>query len=153
MPIDPSQPARLLQHAVINGNVYHPRVYQPGELPAELLVEGYVSQTEPAIAAFSPKIGVFEATEIKISVENTNTPTTFTQAPGVITTASQPRLQVNQATVEELSNLTGVTVSVAKKLVEERQKQPFKNIADLDARAPLSKAKWETLNDRLLFDQ
>jgi DNA uptake protein ComE-like DNA-binding protein len=151
MTIDPTQPARLLQHAVINGNIYHPRIYQAGELPAELLMEGYVTQTEPAVAAFSPKVGAFEATEIKISVENTTpSTTTFGKLPAPVT--PQLRLQVNQATVEELSNLTGVTVAIAKKIVEERQKSPFKDIADLDARAPLSKAKWETLQDRLLFD-
>ncbi len=150
--IDPSQPVTLKKHAVYSGNLYHPREYRPGELPIALLTEEYVSQGSPDIPTFSPFAGSFEETKIIIGAEVPNNEQTSYGTTTVIVPPASARIQINEATIEAISSLEGLSITVAKKVVEERVKSPFTSLDDLKVRVPLSKLKWEAFTDRLLFD-
>ena len=149
--IDSSQPVRLLRHVHHNGNFYHPREYSPGELPSEFLVEGVVTQSPLSLQVFSPMSGSFESTEININVENTNiNQTSFKKVQQPLIMVS--KVQVNQATIDVLSSLAGITVPTARKVVEEYQKTPFKDLQDLSDRVPFPKGgKWDSLAEQLVF--
>lgn len=150
--IDPNFPVTLKKHALFNGNFYHPREYLPGELPAVLLTQDYVSQGEVnAIPSFSPFTGAFEETTITIGPESPNNEISAYENPTVIVV--HPRIQVNDATIEVIASLPGINLIVARKVVEERVKSPFISLEDLKARVTLSKTlKWEAFADKLLFD-
>lgn len=153
MTIDITKPVRLTRHVHHQGNFYHPRVYQPGELPIEIINDSVCVNLESSpVAAFTPAPGMFEATEINVSVETpvsaaTSYPNT---TPALIV---KPKVQINKASVDELSQLEKVGSATAMKIVEERGTKPFTSIEDLTARVPLPKnGKWESLKDQLFFD-
>lgn len=59
---------------------------------------------------------------------------------------------VNEATIEELSSLDGITVQTAQEVVTQREKTKFVDLADLDKRVPLKgNRKWSNFSDRLKF--
>ncbi|MFN6560042.1 MAG: hypothetical protein RMY28_009560 [Nostoc sp. ChiSLP01] len=149
--IDPNQPVTLKKHAIYSGNFYHPREYKPGELPLALLTEEYVTQGSPEIPTFSPFAGSFEETKVIIGAETPNNEqTTY----GTTTVVVPTRIQINDATIEAIAALDGISLSVAKKVVEERVKTFFTSLEDLKTRVPLAKnLKWESFSDKLLFDQ
>ena len=148
--INPDEPVTLKKHALCNGTFYHPREYQPGELPPALLSPEYVTQGSPLVVTFDPFAGTFETTNITISVETPNNEKTTYGTSTVIVPAS--RIQINEATIEAIAALDGISITAAKKLVEERVKAPFISLDDLKVRVPLNKLKWEVFADRLLFD-
>ncbi|MBW4635285.1 MAG: helix-hairpin-helix domain-containing protein [Iphinoe sp. HA4291-MV1] len=159
--IDPSKPVRLLKHVSYGTDFYQPREYQPGELPAALLISGVVSQVESRgeIAmlslgalpgAIAPIVSYKDAVPVQ---EMTMTP----QEPAATALAFGPpslpvRLQVNQATIDELSKLPGVGTATAMKLIAERDKGAFTSLQDLSDRISLPRGKWEDLRANLLFD-
>lgn len=151
--IDTTKPVKLTRHVHHQGNFYHPRVYQPGELPTEIINDSVcVNLDSSPIAAFTPAPGIFEATEINVSVETpVSAATTFPNTtPALIV---KPKMQVNKASVDELSQLDKVGNATAMKIVEERGTKPFTSIEDLSDRIPLPKGgKWESLKEQLLFD-
>lgn len=152
--IDPTQPVTLKKHALVRGNFYHPREYNPGELPSELLVEEYVLQNPPEVPTFSPFAGAFEETNIKIGIETPTSEQTSYGTTVIVPPVTPERIQINNATIEAIAALDGISLPVAKKVVEERVKTPFANLDDLKTRVPLAKnLKWESFSDKLLFDQ
>lgn len=46
--IDTTRPVKLLKMAVNRGNIYHPRIYNPGELPEEVLARVDILQQDEA---------------------------------------------------------------------------------------------------------
>ena len=124
--IDSKLPVRLKMHAHFNGNFYHPRVYQPGELPLELLTEDLVVQegrVSADVSGFSKKIGAFEDTEIKLSVEEpVNQPTTYDKPQVAVV---KPKLSINKATITEITT-AGIPMNAAKKIVELREKEKYR---------------------------
>ncbi|NJO63798.1 MAG: hypothetical protein HC836_38130 [Richelia sp. RM2_1_2] len=59
--IDKNLPVRLKRHAHFGSDFYHPRTYQPGELPDALLSEDLITQ-ELAISqvtSFTKSTGAF----------------------------------------------------------------------------------------------
>ncbi|ACC81158.1 helix-hairpin-helix domain-containing protein [Nostoc punctiforme] len=153
MTIDPNQPVTLKKHAQYQGNFYHPREYKPGELPTALLTEEYVTQGSPDIPTFSPFAGSFEETIIKIGAETPNNEQ-VNYGTSTVVVPTPERIHINDATIEAIAALEGVSIVVAKKVAEERVKSPFTSLEDLKLRVPLGKnLKWETYSDKLLFDQ
>lgn len=152
MAIDPNFPVTLKKHAVYSGNFYHPREYNPGELPAALLSEEYVTQGSPEIPTFSPFAGSFEETKVIIGAETPNNELTSYGTSTVIVPTSVARIQINGATIEAIAALEGISITAAKKVVEERVKSPFTSLDDLKTRVQLAKFNWEVFADKLLFD-
>lgn len=148
--IDPTKPVRLLAHVPYGTDFYHPREYQPGELPAALLVEGIVSQDKEVVVA--PLMTYKDAASVQEVVVTSSdvavTPAAFGQFPVLV----NERLYVNKASVDEFSKLPGVGTATALKLVTERDKKVFEGLQDLSDRVPLPRGKWEDLQAYLLFD-
>jgi hypothetical protein len=150
--IDKTLPIKLTRIANYQGTIYYPREYQPSELPEALLVEGLVTQGEslpPGIVAPSQ---AFIKQEIDVTVQAESiAPNKFPGNPAVVVTDKQ-KIEINKANADLISTLPGVTNSNALKIIEEREKAPFRDVVDLNKRVVLTKSKWENLQDRLIFD-
>ena len=59
-------------------------------------------------------------------------------------------LNINTATVDQLSSIDGITVSTAQEVIAEREKTKFASFQDLDKRVSLKgNRKWSTYSDRI----
>lgn len=149
MPINPDAPVTLKKHAYCKQVLYHPREYQPGELPVELLSDEYVIQNSSALPTFDPFAGRFETTVLTIGTESPNSESgAFKNSAFVV----PQKFQINAASVEDIAALEGVSLTVAKKVVAERVNAPFTGLEDLKIRVAAKGLDWETFTDRLLFD-
>lgn len=133
--IDPTKPVRLLAHVPHNGNFYHPREYQPGELPQALLVEGVVVQS---VSAQSEVVVITQdvVTPITRGGDIVNEITVTTEDVAATPVAFQPaavvnRVYINRASVDELSKIPGIGAATALKIVTEREKKAFEGLQDL----------------------
>lgn len=156
MTIDLTKPVKLTKMAVKGGNIYHPRIYNPGELPDEILAridildQSFLKPVPDSVVA-TPTVKTSDDTiqnQVTFSVE---APSTIPKAYPTETIQIKPKTDINKATIDELSKLPGVGVSTASKLDKEREKEPFSSIADLDARIPLKGKSWEELNAQILI--
>lgn len=147
--INPDESVVLKKHAYYKQVLYHPREYAPGELPAELLSDEYVSQNPSALPTFDPFAGRSETTTLTIGTEAPQSESgAFKGSAFVI----PERMQINSASVDDIAKLDGITLSTAKKVVTERQNSPFADLESLKARVPLKGAEWDSVANRLLFD-
>lgn len=149
MPINPDEPVTLKKHAYVKQVLYHPREYQPGELPAELLSDEYVVQNPSAVPTFDPFADRFEQTTLTIGTES---PQSESGAFKNSTFVVAEKFQINSASVETIAGLDGVSLTVAKKVVAERAENQFTSLDDLKARVQSKGLDWDKYADRLLFD-
>lgn len=71
----------------------------------------------------------------------------------VETAKSVTSINPNTASLDELADLDGITVTTAQKVIEERSKEKFVDLDDLDKRVPLKGSrKWSKFSDRLKFN-
>jgi DNA uptake protein ComE-like DNA-binding protein len=153
--IDITRPVKLLKMAVNRGNIYHPRIYNPGELPEEVLARlDIIQQDEVKEPVLTPTINnsdVKVENSISFSVEAPNTiPKTY-PTETVVIGAVLPKTDVNKATIDELSKLPGVGAAIATKLDKAREQQPFTSVEDLDTRIPLRGKSWDELKESILI--
>jgi DNA uptake protein ComE-like DNA-binding protein len=153
--IDITRPVKLLKMAVNRGNIYHPRIYNPGELPEEVLARlDIVQQDEVKEPVLTPTINnsdVKVENSISFSVEAPNTiPKTY-PTETVVIGAVLPKTDVNKATIDELSKLPGVGAAIATKLDKARDQQPFTSVEDLDTRIPLRGKSWDELKESIVI--
>jgi len=151
---------RLKKFTRCNGNAYHIGTYDREYLPPQIL------NTPGLVAELDEKPSITPNYKENLKAETvtmgTSSPaqknTTYTTPENVdldkeeakSNTESVSKLDINKSTVDELSGVDGVTVSTAKSIVDQREKNPFKDYADLDKRLPLrGKKKWESLSDRI----
>lgn len=155
--IDPTKQVKLTKLLVVRGNFYHPRIYNPGDLPDEIMAQAeHLDQSflKPPSAkeVLTPTIAKSDdviENKIAFSVEVPNTTPAPYPTETVVLTAS--KIDVNRATVDELAKLSGVGVTTASKLVKERETQPFSSVEDLDSRVPLRTKTWEELKPQILI--
>ena len=77
-------------------------------------------------------------------------PTRSAAAPASGTTATEARININTATVEELTMLPGIGPSYAQRIVEHREKNgPFKKVEDLLNVRGIGEKTFEKIRDRL----
>ena len=154
--IDPTKPVKLLKLAVKGGNHYHPRIYNPGDLPDEIMArtdildQSFLKPIPESVVA-TPTVKTSDDTiqnQVSFSVE---VPSTTPKAYPTETVQIKPKTDINKATIDELSKLPGVGVTTATKLDKEREKEPFSSVADLDARIPLKGKSWEELSPQILI--
>jgi DNA uptake protein ComE-like DNA-binding protein len=153
--IDITRPVKLLKMAVNRGNIYHPRIYNPGELPEEVLARlDIIQQDEVKEPVLTPTINnsdVKVENSISFSVEAPNTiPKTY-PTETVVIGAVLPKTDVNKATIDELSKLPGVGAAIATKLDKARDQQPFTSVEDLDTRIPLRGKSWDELKESIVI--
>lgn len=154
--IDPTKPVKLTKMAVKGGNIYHPRIYEPGSLPEEILArtdildQSFLKPIPESVVA-TPTVKTSDDTiqnQVSFSVE---VPSTTPKAYPTETVQIKPKTDINKATIDELSKLPGVGVTTATKLDKEREKEPFSSVADLDTRIPLKGKSWEELSPQILI--
>lgn len=155
--IDLTKPVKLLKLAVKGGNIYHPRWYDPGALPDEILARTdilFQESTNPPETVVTPTVRtsdvVIENTA-SFSVEAPATIPASYPTETVVVGAVVPKTDINKATIDELSKLPGVGAAIATKLDKEREKVPFASIEDLDTRIPLRGKSWEELKSLILI--
>lgn len=155
--IDTTRPVKLLKMAVNRGNIYHPRIYNPGELPEEVLARVDILQQDEAKipdAVLTPTINnsdVKVENSISFSVEAPSTIPKGFPTETVIVGAVLPKTDINKATIDELSKLPGVGAAIATKLDKAREQQTFTSIEDLDTRIPLRGKSWDELKESILI--
>lgn len=154
--IDPTKPVKLLKMAVNRGNIYHPRIYSPGELPDEVLARIDILQQEELKEP--PPVLTPTINNSDVKIENTvsfsvEAPSTIPKAypTEAVVVGTLPRTEINKATIDELSKLPGVGAAIATKLDKAREQQPFTSIEDLDTRIPLRGKSWEELKSQILI--
>lgn len=77
-------------------------------------------------------------------------PTRSAAAPAAGTAATETRVNINTATVEELTMLPGIGPSYAQRIVEHREKNgPFKKVEDLLNVRGIGEKTFEKIRDRL----
>ena len=77
-------------------------------------------------------------------------PTRSAAAPAAGTTATESRININTATVEELTMLPGIGPSYAQRIVEHREKNgPFKKVEDLLNVRGIGEKTFEKIRERL----
>lgn len=151
--IDTSSRVYLKRLFFDRGNAYHPGWYEPGYLPAACMVEGLVTQAGiPASQKPDYRNSLTTQTISIHSPEPITEKTSYKGEKPLVAPTKQQKVNVNKATVDQLSLLPNVGVSTANKIVEARDKEPFKNVDELKKRIELSRGKWEEISDRLLFD-
>lgn len=156
--IDTSKPVKLLKLAVNRGNIYHPRIYNPGELPDEIMSRVDILQQDdngkaPA-TVLTPTINdsdVKVENAISFSVEAPSTIPASYPTETVVVNSSVPKTDINKATIDELSRLPGVGAAIATKLDKAREQQPFSSFEDLDTRIPLRGKSWDELKAQVLI--
>jgi hypothetical protein len=153
--IDTTRPVKLLKMAVNRGNIYHPRIYNPGELPEEVLARlDIVQQDEVKEPVLTPTINnsdVKVENSISFSVEAPSTVPKAYPTETVVVGAVLPKTDVNKATIDELSKLPGVGAAIATKLDKARDQQPFTSVEDLDTRIPLRGKSWDELKESIVI--
>lgn len=154
--IDPTKQVKLLKLAVKGGNLYHPRIYNPGELPDEIMArEDILDQSflTPSDPVTTPTINKSDSVlEEKASFKPVEPQVQSAPYPvqAVVIDKNQ-RVDINRATVEELAKLPHIGIAIAGKLDKERDKQPFHSIEDLNTRIPLRGHDWEEVKDQILL--
>ena len=153
--IDTTRPVKLLKMAVNRGNIYHPRIYNPGELPEEVLARlDIIQQDEVKEPVLTPTINnsdVKVENSISFSVEAPSTVPKAYPTETVVVGAVLPKTDVNKATIDELSKLPGVGAAIATKLDKARDQQPFTSVEDLDTRIPLRGKSWDELKESIVI--
>lgn len=153
--IDITRPVKLLKMAVNRGNIYHPRIYNPGELPEEVLARlDIIQQDEVKEPVLTPTINnsdVKVENSISFSVEAPSTIPKAYPTETVIVGAILPKTDINKATIDELSKLPGVGAAIATKLDKARDQQPFTSVEDLDTRIPLRGKSWDELKESIVI--
>ena len=153
--IDITRPVKLLKMAVNRGNIYHPRIYNPGELPEEVLARlDIIQQDEVKEPVLTPTINnsdVKVENSISFSVEAPSTVPKAYPTETVVVGAVLPKTDVNKATIDELSKLPGVGAAIATKLDKAREQQPFTSVEDLDTRIPLRGKSWDELKESIVI--
>ena len=77
-------------------------------------------------------------------------PTRSAAAPAAGTTATEAGININTATVEELTMLPGIGPSYAQRIVEHREKNgPFKKVEDLLNVRGIGEKTFERIRDRI----
>lgn len=148
--IDKNLPVRLKKHAHFKSNFYHPRIYQPGELPPELLSDDLVTQEKASLIVSSfTKSSAFPDTEVKLTVEEPISNVVSYNSSEVAIVKS--KLSINKATVTELAG-AGIPMNSAKEIIKEREKEKFTDIASL-SKVTLPKGKtWSSFESQLVFE-
>lgn len=153
--IDITRPVKLLKMAVNRGNIYHPRIYNPGELPEEVLARlDIIQQDEVKEPVLTPTINnsdVKVENSISFSVEAPSTIPKAYPTETVVVGAVLSKTDVNKATIDELSKLPGVGAAIATKLDKARDQQPFTSVEDLDTRIPLRGKSWDELKESIVI--
>ena len=152
MSIDPSKPVQLTKIANIGADFYFPRTYKPGELPDILMQEAYVTQveSEPVVVTSSFETKQVEFASSEPIVKGKSYPVETVTIEKMVEQAST-KVNVNTADIDALSGLPSVGPSAASKVIAARAQKPFADIKDLSDRVPLSRGKWEDLQDKLEF--
>ncbi|HBE30348.1 MAG TPA: hypothetical protein DD990_03105 [Cyanobacteria bacterium UBA11368] len=149
MTIDINQPVRLKQILVDGTNIYYPRTYQPGELPAAYLNESFVDQGEGLVVPAISYQNSIQVQEVKISpVDPVASPTSY---PGPTPVVATKKVEINKDPATAISALPGIGSAIALKVVEQREAKPFDNIEDLQTRVPLSKGSWQKVAPNIAF--
>lgn len=157
MTIDPSKPVKLLKLAVQGGNIYHPRIYNPGDLPEEIMARIDILDQSFLTPPAASSVATPTVNNSDVTIENTvsfsvESPSTIPAAyPTETVVIERPRVDINKATIDDLAKLPLVGVTTATKLDKEREKEPFTSIEDLNSRVPLKGKNWEELKAQILI--
>lgn len=154
--IDPTKPVRLKQLAVISSNIYHPREYQPGELPDVLLNDSWVIQDAPPTPLQPLTTSARTIQQLEISTRSeTVSPKAYPTPPPVVVSGTAPtvgeKVNVNTSVNDALAGLPNIGPQTATNILKQREKGLFKDLKDLGDRVPLSRGKWDDIADKLVF--
>lgn len=146
----------------IGSDIYHEGTYDEAYLPFVIRNDpslvSEVGKPEGEVTEFKSSL---KTQKIEIGSAQSNEKTSFKTKPPVVIedpktkeedkeNTEPPIYDPNQATIEELESVDGITVNTAQKVIEERVKKKFVDFADLDKRVPLKgNRKWEIFGDRL----
>lgn len=160
---------QLKRLAVIEGDLYHPGIYKPGELPPQIvsnpdLVDKVVTGKDKSVTEFDNSLKV-QKINLGEEVSNINAPgykgqeTVILESEkenkvfGTEKVAKDSKINLNTATLDEIAGINGVTMPTAQKIVEQRETDKFKDLSDLETRASLpGKKKWESLKNSIAFE-
>lgn len=154
-----SKQLRLKNLTKIGSNIYYAGVYDADYLPPAIRNDSnLVEEIDNSSIEISEFKNSLKTQKINIGSAQTNSEKTsfktepVVELPETNEESSKQEYNINQATVDELANLDGITVSTAQKIIEERNVKEFVDFADLDKRVSLKgNRKWENLSDRLSF--
>lgn len=152
--LNPTDKVYLKQRYINKGNVYFQGHYKVAELPKAVLTEEYINvlgkEDSPQNYQTALKKQVIQITA--------TTPTTKQVSydkpkPSSEKSQSTSKLNINQATAEELTKLKNVTTAIATKIIEARDKEPFSSLENLKERIKLNRGSWDDHQSKLLFEQ
>ena len=157
-----SKKVRLTKLTTVRGNPYHAGVYEEGYLPEAILqTPGLV--VEPEATAKSPEYqNALKKQSVSIGAANPSSQRSSFKAEkpveipedkvaGSVEKPPGVKININQATADQISDLDGITVAIAGKVIEAREKAPFTGLEDLKQKVPLKGSKdWGKL--ALSFD-
>jgi hypothetical protein len=130
------KPFRLREMQVIRGNLYHPQVYLPGELPPDLYSEKYGEFIDDGTSdeAIDPVLSpVITSIDDGARVENE--------------LALEDLVDINTATIDDLIKVDRIGNSTATKIVAERNNGKFADVDDLMRRMPA------LINSKTVFER
>jgi competence ComEA-like helix-hairpin-helix protein len=119
------EPSRIIEIRVIGRPRYGPPVEDDGFGATVAHQQGLLSSPEPRARDAAPATPMVESPPMKPAGETS--PKSIVSAPG-----STTRINLNTASKAELELLPGVGPALATRIMEERQKQRFARVDDLD---------------------
>jgi hypothetical protein len=72
--------------------------------------------------------------------------------PDLMAGASGPAIDVNRASPEELLNARGISDSTARRIIGEREKQPFRDLEDFKSRIKPQASNWNLMRDDITVE-
>lgn len=145
---------RLTKLTIIKGNPYHSGVYDDKYLPSEIIkTPGLVTQLDAASSITPNHQNAIKKQAITIGTPKDNAQKSSYktvkpveleleksgETPKVVETTN-----VNTATVDQISNLDGITMATANLVIKAREEKPFADLKDLSDRVQLKgNKKWD----------
>jgi DNA uptake protein ComE-like DNA-binding protein len=147
---------KLKRLTIVNGNPYHAGIYEENYLPDSIKKDPSLIEEIDQDISTPDYQNTLKTQSIDIGSAKPNSEKiSFSGEPAKVMTeerVNKEKIDINTATVDQLASLDGVTVANAQKIVEEREKAKFTEIADLDKRVALKGSrKWESLSDRIIL--
>ena len=150
---------RLKRLTTYGGNPYYAGLYDEKELPEIILKDSdLIDRLDEKPAITTPTYNQ-SLKEQKVAIGSTvssqqksgyNPPPPKIIDPNAVDKTK--KININKATIDELAGIDEITVTLAKKIVEERKNKGFVDLADLNQRISLKGGKsWESKKDLITF--
>ncbi len=155
MELKPTDKVYLKQRYIKEGNVFFQGHYKVAELPKAVLNEEYINvigqESLPQNYQSALKKQVIEITSTAPATKQVSYPASNPKSPPEKPLTPSIKLNVNSATAEEIAKLKNVSMAIATKIIEARNKKPFVDIEDLKSRIKLNRGSWDDIQSNLLY--